>query len=87
MIAKQDLNPRPRPDRPTPPPCIALTAVEHTLLHWLAAGLTNAQIADHLKRSEKTVGNQLTGLYAKLGAANRAQAVAVHLHMEVGRRA
>ena len=64
----------------------ALTATEQSLLHWLATGRTNAQIADRLKRSEKTVRNQLTSVYAKLGVVNRAQAVAVHMRMQFGPR-
>lgn len=75
-----------RPDGSTPMPVTRLTAAEHALLHWLAAGHTNAQITLRLKRSEKTVGNQLTGVYAKLGAVNRAQAVALHLRTEIGAR-
>lgn len=59
-----------------------LTDGEHTLMHWLAAGRTNAQIGACVGRSEKTIRNRLTRVYAKLGAANRAQAVAVHLRHE-----
>ena len=64
----------------------ALTTAEHAVLHWLAAGRSNAQIGQCLRRSEKTVRNQLTRVYAKLGVANRAEAVAVHMRMEFGRR-
>lgn len=67
----------------TPPP---LTAIERAVLQRLAAGHTNAQIGQHLGRSEKTVRNRLTRVYAKLGVANRAQAVAVHMRMEFGWR-
>jgi DNA-binding CsgD family transcriptional regulator len=66
-----------------PPTDHALTPVEHRLVQWLAAGRTNAQIGEHLGRSEKTVRNQLTRVYLKLGAANRAQAVAVLLRQEM----
>lgn len=62
-----------------------LTANVHALLRCLAAGCTNAQIASRSKRSEKTVRNQLTRVYAKLGVANRAAAVAVHMRMEFRR--
>ena len=61
---------------------IALTPIERTLLPLLAAGCTNAQIGQHLGRSEKTVRNQLTRVYAKLGVVNRAQAVAAHMRLE-----
>ena len=56
-----------------------LTTRELRLLEWLASGRTNVQIGRCAGRSEKTVRNQLTGLYAKLGAANRAEAVALWL--------
>ena len=63
-----------------------LTAIERAVLHRLAAGHTNAQIGQHLGRSEKTVRNRLTRVYAKLGVANRAEAVAAHMRMEFARR-
>lgn len=62
-----------------PAPYVVLTAREHTLLCLLAEGRTNAQIGHSLHRSEKTVRNQLTQIYRKLGAANRAEAVALYL--------
>lgn len=62
-----------------------LTAAERAVLHWLAAGRSNAQIGLCVGRSEKTVRNQLTQVYAKLGVTNRAQAVAVHMRIEFGR--
>jgi DNA-binding NarL/FixJ family response regulator len=70
-------------DHDRPPP---LTAIERAVLQRLAAGHTNAQIGQHLGRSEKTVRNRLTRVYAKLGVVNRAQAVAVHMRMEFGGR-
>ena len=63
----------------------ALTDGEHTLMHWLTAGHTNSQIGACVGRSEKTIRNRLTRVYAKLGVANRAQAVAVHLRREFAR--
>lgn len=56
-----------------------LTAREVQLLEALALGRTNVQIGQSAGRSEKTVRNQLTSLYSKLGAANRAEAVALWL--------
>ncbi len=61
-----------------------LTPAERTVLHRLAAGHTNAQIGEYLGRSEKTVRNQLTRVYAKLGVGNRTAAVAMHMRMESG---
>ena len=59
-----------------------LTAIERAVLQRLASGHTNAQIGRHLGRSEKTVRNQLTRIYAKLGVTNRAAAAAVLMRME-----
>ena len=56
-----------------------LTSRELRLLEWLALGRTNVQIGQCAARSEKTVRNQLTALYSKLGAANRAEAVGLWL--------
>ena len=58
---------------------VRLTPNEVHMLEWLAAGRTNAQIAQCVGRSAKTIGNQLTSVYAKLGAVNRAEAVAIYL--------
>jgi DNA-binding NarL/FixJ family response regulator len=49
------------------------------VLRLVAEGCTNAQIGTSLHRSEKTVRNQLTAIYRKLGAGNRAEAVAHYL--------
>jgi DNA-binding CsgD family transcriptional regulator len=59
-------------------PC-GLTLGETRLLNWVAAGRTNAQIGRCSGRSEKTIRNQLTRVYAKLDVVNRAEAVAVYL--------
>lgn len=78
------------PAPPTPTPAVpargprrrapgCLPAPDLRLLQWLCAGHTNAQIAAHLCRSEKTVRNRLTRIYRTLGVVNRAQAVAVYL--------
>ena len=61
-----------------------LTATEHAVLHWLAAGHSNAQIGHSMGRSEKTVRNLLTRVYTKLGVTNRASAVAAHMRMQFG---
>jgi DNA-binding CsgD family transcriptional regulator len=59
---------------------------EQRLLDWLAAGRTNAQIGQCVGRSEKTIRNHLTCIYAKLGVVNRAEAVAVHLRAELSQQ-
>lgn len=59
----------------------ALTPREREILGLVAGGLGNAEIGARLFICEKTVRNHLTGLYAKLGVANRAQAI-VLAHQE-----
>ena len=75
----------PVPSMPKGADAASLTTAEHAVLYWVAAGRSNAQIGLCIGRSEKTVRNQLTRVYAKLGVVNRAQAVAVHLRSEFGR--
>jgi two-component system nitrate/nitrite response regulator NarL len=63
--------------RPAPavrPPFDQLTAREREILARLAVGDSNARIARHLGLSEKTVRNQLTVVFSKLGVADRVQA-------------
>jgi DNA-binding NarL/FixJ family response regulator len=54
-----------------------LTRRERELLALLTEGLSNIQIADRLHISEKTVRNQLSGLFAKLGVHTRTRAIAL----------
>jgi len=57
-----------------------LTAREVQVLQGVAEGLANKQIAHSLAISERTVKFHLTSIFQKLGAENRAQAVAVAAH-------
>lgn len=66
---------------PQASPLALLSRNEVALMHRLARGYTKAQIGLSTHRSEKTVRNQLTHLYAKLGAGNRAEAVAIYMRM------
>ena len=52
-----------------------LTARERDVLELIAQGLDNAQIAARLRSSEKTVRNNITHIFDKLGVENRAQAI------------
>jgi pimeloyl-ACP methyl ester carboxylesterase/DNA-binding CsgD family transcriptional regulator len=52
-----------------------LTAREREVLELIAQGLDNAQIAAHLQLSEKTVRNNITHIFDKLGVENRPQAI------------
>ncbi len=54
-----------------------LTDRETTLLRLLSDGLDNAHIAQRLYLSPKTVRNQLSELYAKVGVRSRSEAVAL----------
>jgi len=53
----------------------SLSDREREILGKLIAGLTNVEIGKKLFISEKTVRNQLTRIFEKLGVANRSQAI------------
>jgi len=55
----------------------ALTRAERDVLSYLHLGYTNADIASARGSSLRTVRNQLSSAYAKLGVASRAEAVAL----------
>jgi DNA-binding CsgD family transcriptional regulator len=52
-----------------------LTARERQVLELLARGLANDQIAERLGISAKTVRNQVSAVFDKLGVSTRAQAI------------
>ena len=52
-----------------------LTARQREVLHLLVQGLSNAEIALRLHRSERTVEHHVSALLAKLGVASREEAV------------
>ena len=59
-----------------PANCAPLTARELEVLHLLAEGLEQSEIAERLVISPKTVGTHLEHVLEKLGVHSRAQAVA-----------
>jgi ATP/maltotriose-dependent transcriptional regulator MalT len=54
-----------------------LTEREREVLHLLAEGLSNAQIAERLIVSTATVKYHIGSLFSKLGVATRAEAIAL----------
>jgi transcriptional regulator EpsA len=54
-----------------------LTPRERQILHWVREGMSNQQIGQVLDISALTVKNHVQKILRKLGAANRAQAVAM----------
>jgi DNA-binding CsgD family transcriptional regulator len=63
-------------ERPTPAPPTHLTLSERRILHQVAAGRANAEIAASLCVAESTVRKHLENSYRKLGVSNRMAAVA-----------
>ncbi|MEP7300621.1 MAG: alpha/beta fold hydrolase [Caldimonas sp.] len=53
----------------------ALTTAEREVLRLVAQGLDNRSIALQLEKSEKTVRNQVSSIFAKLGVRTRAAAI------------
>lgn len=62
---------------------VGLSLRERQVLEFIAAGLTNRQIAERLELAEKTVKNYVSGLLAKLGMESRTQAA---VYRATGRR-
>jgi pimeloyl-ACP methyl ester carboxylesterase/DNA-binding CsgD family transcriptional regulator len=71
---EQDSAPAPRAVRDA-----GLTPAELAILDLVARGLDNRSIATRLGKSEKTVRNQLSVIFSKLGVRSRSQAIVVTL--------
>jgi DNA-binding NarL/FixJ family response regulator len=52
-----------------------LTPAETMILNLVAEGLDNRSIAERLGKSTKTVRNQLSVIFSKLGVRSRSQAI------------
>jgi DNA-binding NarL/FixJ family response regulator len=61
-----------------------LTTSEHAVLALVARGLDNAEIAANLGKSEKTVRNQVSSIFSKLGVSTRSQAIVLARDAGVG---
>jgi DNA-binding NarL/FixJ family response regulator len=68
---------RPSPGRPLPRALDGVTAREREVLTLIARGLSNTEIADHLRLSPATVKTHVGHLLDKLHARDRAQLVIV----------
>ena len=55
-----------------------LTTRENEVLHWLAAGKSNAEMGEILGVSSSTVGKHLERIYEKLGVENRTAAASFY---------
>lgn len=62
------------------PPIEPLTDRQLEILSYVTRGLTNQDIAKALGIRVDSVGQNLSTIFGKLGAANRAEAVAIALH-------
>ena len=60
----------------TPPPPSSLSSREAEIMTLIAEGHSNGEIAAALTVAEKTVKNHVNRIYAKLGVASRAAAIA-----------
>ena len=61
----------------------ALTGQERRILHLIADGLTNRQIAGEMFLAEKTVKNYVSNLLAKLGMERRTEAAVFAARLEM----
>lgn len=67
----------PRREVPVQPRDFGLTGRQGQVLDFVLRGLPNKRIATHLGISEQTVKEHISGILAKLGVANRLEAIAL----------
>ena len=60
---------------------LAITDRESEVLHWIANGKTNREIAEILEMSPRTVNKHLEQIFPKLGVENRTAAAGVALRV------
>jgi len=77
LIAEFARRPPPQPARPLPSTLDAVTEREREVLALIARGLSNTEIASHLRLSLPTVKTHVGHLLGKLDARDRAQLVVV----------
>lgn len=65
------------------PPITPLTPRQLEILTYVTRGLTNKEIATTLGIRVDSVGQNLSAIFTKLGAANRAEAIAIALRKQL----
>ena len=65
------------------PPAAKLTARQMDILESVTRGLTNADIAKMLGLREQSIKEHISAIFAKIGAANRSEAVAITLRKQL----
>ena len=65
------------------PPITPLTPRQLEILTYVTRGLTNKEIATNLGIRVDSVGQNLSAIFTKLGAANRAEAIAIALRKQL----
>ena len=63
-----------------------LTEREREILHWIARGKTNAEIATNLNLSVKTVSNYISNVLLKVHATDRAKLMLIALDAGLGQK-
>ena len=87
-IASKVMNYLSATTQPSPGPEFAeLTGRERAVLEQIAGGLTNAEIAERLGISAKTVSNNVSNILSKLQAVDRARLMLMALEAGMGGRA
>lgn len=67
----------PKKDAPVDAAAVALTSRELEILQWVAQGMTNREIAEHLLLSKHTVESHVKNIYQKMSVTSRTRAIHV----------
>lgn len=87
QATEQEMNNQPPPAPSRPGQVATVTERERQILGWVREGKSNQQIGELLGISPLTVKNHIQKILRKLGASNRAQAVALAITRNVLQRA
>lgn len=83
QVIERELRQLPPPQLARPTSGSQITERERQILRWLREGCSNPQIGETLGISALTVKNHVQKILRKLGAANRAQAVAIAISLNL----